>query len=265
MKRSLIILLLLTAILASFAQVDPTQYLQEIELNNTELKALRHQVEALKFKNRSGIYPDNPELEFGHLWSNPDELGIRTDFSVSQSFEFPTVYRHRSKIAHSKNEQAELEYQKKRKAILHEANLLIIDLIYTNAVQDELNRRIEHAGSIAQSVSAEFEVGETTILAFNKAKLNLLHISKEQSCNQINREAIIAELDALNSGVRLEIEASTFLASSIPLSFEDWYKDREMDNPELNWLNVETGIADKELKLSRAMSAPGLKDRKSVV
>ena len=86
----------------------------EIEKNNTTLSALRKNTEAEKVGNKTGIYLQNPEVEFHYLWGNPSVLGNRTDISIKQTFDFPTAYRYKSQISNARNDQVELEYQKQQ-------------------------------------------------------------------------------------------------------------------------------------------------------
>lgn len=97
--RKLLIGLLLAAMVSPLAAQDYTAVLQEIESNSTTLKALREQAEADKLASRTGIYLDNPEVEFNYLWGDPSVMGNRTDVSVKQSFDFPSAYAYKGKIA----------------------------------------------------------------------------------------------------------------------------------------------------------------------
>ncbi len=240
-----------------FAQNTVDSVLVEIEKNNTTLSALQKRAEANKLGNKTGIYLANPEVEFNYLWGN-DVIGNRTDFSAKQSFDFPTAYSHKKQIANIKNEQAELEYQKQRKSLLLETRVVCYNLTYYNALEAELSKRLNHAESIANSFKAKFDAGETNILEFNKAQLNLLNLSKEMESLDIERNALLGELSRLNAGVPIEFNASEFQATIISTDFEQWYQQAEQSNPLLNWLKKEIEITEKQVSLSKAMSLPKL-------
>ena len=214
--------------------------------------------EADKLGNKTGIYINNPEVEFNYVWGNPSELGNRTDFSIKQSFDFPTVYGHKKQIANIKNEQAELEYQKQRKSLLLETRVICYNLIYYNALKLELSNRLNHAESIANSYKAKFDAGETNILEYNKAQLNLLNLSKEVESLDIERKALLGELNRLNAGIPIEFPASEFQTVTVSADFEQWYLQAEQSNPLLNWLKKEIEITEKQVSLSKAMSLPKL-------
>ena len=85
-----------------FSQNSIDSVLLQIERNNTTLSALQKRIEVDKIGNKTGIYIQNPEVEFGYLWGNPSEMGNRTDFSISQSFDFPQHTSIKSKLLISK-------------------------------------------------------------------------------------------------------------------------------------------------------------------
>ena len=171
---------MITSCFSLFAQNSIDAVLSEVEKNNTTLSALRMQVDAQKIGNKTGIYLQNPEFEFNYLWGNPDDIGNRTDITVTQSFDFPSAYSYKKHISDARNEQVELEYQKQKKSILLQTRLICMDLIYNNALQEpNLARRVTNAQTIADAYQAKFEKGESNIIENNKAQLNLLNIRKE--------------------------------------------------------------------------------------
>ena len=98
MRKTLIII---AAVMAAFplrAQ-NLESVLSSVERNNTTLKVLRAEADAAKAEARTGLTPADPELELGYLWGTPKEEGNRIDLGLTQSFDFPTVYRFRKLIA----------------------------------------------------------------------------------------------------------------------------------------------------------------------
>lgn len=238
------------------AQNQVENVLVEIEKNNLTLSALRKSAEAQRLENKTGNYLQNPEVEFNYLWGNPSSVGNRTDFNVTQSFDFPTAYRYRNQISNIKNEQVELEYEKQRRELLSQARLVCYDLIYINALQVELLDRIQHAEGIADSYQAKLEVGESNVLEYNKAQLNQLNLLQELELLSYEREELLANLASLNGGKKIEFTESSFQTVEIPLDFEEWYTHAEQINPLLNWLKKEMEHSEKQVSLSRSMSLP---------
>jgi len=257
--RNIIIALIISMVFGSplLAQNTIDSVLVEIEKNNTTLSALQKRAEADKLGNKTGIYLTNPEIEFNYLWGN-DAVGNRTDFSVKQRFDFPTAYGYKNQISDIKNEQVALEYQKQLKSLLFETRVICHDLIYYNALKLELSNRLNHAQSIASSYKAKLDAGESNILEYNKAQLNLLNLSKKMESLDIERKALLGELSRLNAGVPIEFTASEFQTTIVSTDFEQWYQQAEQSNPLLNWLKKEIEITEKQVSLSKALSLPKL-------
>jgi len=238
------------------AQITVDSVLKAVEKNNTSLSALRKSVEADKIGNHTGIYLQNPEAEFDYLWGNNTEIGNKIDFSITQSFDFPTAYGYRRQIADSRNQQADLGYQQQRKDILYTARILFNDIMYANAVNEEYVRRIEHAQSLADAFQVLYEKGEVSILEHNKAQLNLLNLKKEAEAHNIERTAFLKQLSALNGGIAIELSEKSIQAHMLPADFDQWYSNAEKNNPALLWLKQEIEVNQQQEKLVRAMSFP---------
>lgn len=238
-----------------YAQSDIDSVLAQIERNNTTLVALQNRAEADKLGNKTGNYLQNPEIEFNYLWGN-DVTGNRTDFAATQVFDFPLAYSYKNQISDIKNEQVELEYQKQRKELLLNARLICYDLVYINAVKAELAKRLQHAQNIASAYKSKLDVGETNILEYNKAQLNLLNLSKEMEVLIIEQEALQAELTRLNGGIPIIFSENEFQAAILPTDFEQWYLQAEQSNPLLNWLKKEVEITQNQISLNKALSMP---------
>ena len=258
MKRIILIISISALSYHLIAQNTVDQVLAEVEKNNTTLIAIRKSVDAEKIGNKTGIFLQNPELAFNYLWGSPSVIGNRSDFSVSQTFDFPTSYGYKNQISDLKNEQTELEYQKQLMDIRLKTSLVCFDLIYANALQEELTKRVDYAKSIAKSYQLKFEKGETNILEYNKAQLNLLNVSKELESIEIERNALLAELTGLNGGNTVDFNVSSFQIPELPADFEQWYVLAEQKNPTFSWLKKEIEISQKQTGLNRAMSLPKL-------
>lgn len=239
-----------------FAQNNVDEVMMQIEKNNTTLSAFRKSADAQKVGNKTGIFLQNPEIEFNYLWGNPSSIGNRTDFSIRQSFDFPTVYKFKNQISNFKNEQAELEYQKQKNELMFQAKNTCIELIYINALKMELSKQLNHAQSIAKSYKSKFDAGDANILEFNKAQLNLLNLSAKIELQDIERAALLSELTQMNGGVAIQFTDGEYQTPLIPTDFEQWYTQHEQNNPLLSWLRQELEISKKQVSLNKALSLP---------
>jgi outer membrane protein, heavy metal efflux system len=238
------------------AQNDVDSVLSQIEKNNTTLSAIRKSVEAEKIGNKTGIYLQNPEVGFNYLWSDPSSVGNRTDINVKQSFDFPTAYGYRRQISEFRNTQAELDYQKQRKNILLDARLLCAEIIYANALIQELQGRLTYARQLADAYQVMYNNGEVGILENNKAQLNLLNIKKELEAIKIEQSTYLKQLTALNGGQPIVLNSNMLSLPLIPSDFDQWYSQSEQANPVLLWLDQEVQLSRQQERLNRAMTFP---------
>lgn len=239
-----------------FSQNTIDHVLTQIELNNTTLSAYRKGADAEKTGNRTGITLQNPEAEFNYLWSNPSAIGNRTDFSIKQSFDFPSAYSYRSQIANLKNEQAELEYQKQRREILFQARLICTELVYYNSLFTEISRRNNEAQKLATAFKVKFDTGETGILDYNKAQMNYLNMSKDLERVEIERKAFQSELNRLNGGIEITFEETNPQFQNIAPGFEEWFATASQNNPVLQWVRTEILLSEKQSKLAVSQGLP---------
>lgn len=259
MKRSIVILIGIIAFIFNLlSQNNIDDVLTGIEKNNTTLSAFRKNADAGKIGNKTGIFLQNPEIEFNYLWGNPSSMGNRTDFSIKQTFDFPTAYGIKNQLSDIKNEQAELEYRKQQKTVLFEARNVCLDLMYANARMSELKKRLVHAQHIANSYKARFDAGDANILEFNKSQLNLLNLNNQIELVNVDRNALLSELTRLNGGVAIDFTDSEFQVLTISPDFETWYAQAEQRHPILNWLKREIEISKKQISLNKALSLPKL-------
>ena len=219
MKRLTVIILIITTGLTAIAQSGYETILEQIEANNTTLAALRQQTEAEKIGNRTGLLPANPEIEFNYLWGNPSMIGNRYDINVKQTFDFPTSYSHRTKIANLQNENAELSYKAERINILLFAKQVCIELIYYNALVHEYAVRLQNAERIAKAYKIKLDKGETNILEHNKAQLNLTTVQAEIAQIDTERTLLLSELKRLNGGKEIVFSENVYPAKMLPDNF----------------------------------------------
>lgn len=258
MKHLLIVISIGLFSHALYAQNTIERILADVEQNNTTLGAARKQVDARKIGNKTDIYLQNPEATFNYLWGSPSVIGNRKDFSISQTFDFPSAYRYKNQLSDLRNEQAELEYEKQLRAVLLETRLTCYDLIYVNALIDQRTKRLANAQSIEKSFSQRFESGDASILEHNKAQLSFLNVSQELKSLETRRTGLLMELTRLNGGQAVDFSENSYQVFEIPEGFDQWYAVAEQRNPTFAWLKKEIEASQKQSALNKALSLPKL-------
>lgn len=256
MKRIIYSLLLAITITSLSAQDRLTKVIEEIEGNSKTLNAIRQQIEAQKLENRTDIFLHDPEVEFNYLWGNPSELGKQKELSVTQSFDFPTAYGHRKKIAKMQNQNLELQYKSERIDLLLKAKQLCINLAYNNALSKEYETRLSNAQQIASAYQLKFETGDASIIEKNKAMVNLTTVESEKNLIDIERKTILSELTALNGGIEIEFDDTFIATPPLPQNFNNWYSSAEAKSPMLQYLSQQIDINKQQVKLNTALALP---------
>lgn len=259
MKRKIYSLLLAIVIIAPiYTQDKLSSVLNEIEANSTNLNAIRQQIETMKIENRTDIFLNDPEVEFTYLWGKPSNIGTQKEFSVTQSFDFPTAYGHRSKISKMKNQNLELQYKSERINLLLNAKKVCINLAYNNALSKEYESRLYNAQQIARSYQTRFDAGDTSILEKNKALINLTTVENEKKMIDIELNILLSELKALNGGIEIGFDDTEIFYTPIPSDFNSWYSNTEAKSPALQYLSQQIDIDKQQVKLNNAQWLPKL-------
>lgn len=230
--------------------------LQNIEENNTTLKAYREQIKASKIGNKTGINMANPEVEFAYLWGSPNAASHRTNLDVSQSFDFPTAYRYKSQLAEGKNKQLDLVYDRQCRDILHQARLLCVELTYQSKMNEQLYERLKYAKELAEAYQKSFNQGNIDILERNKTKLNYLNEEKTLQINTVEINTLVMELQRLNGGLSLAANLKDFPIYALPRDYQEWFERVKENNPSLRMGEQEIALSRKQEQLTRALNLP---------
>ena len=229
---------------------------REVETNNLTLKAGRQLVEADQMENRVGLAPDNPEVEFAYLWGSGAAQGDRIDVSVTQSFDFPTSYVYRGRIANLRNEQVDLAYQQERQELMLEVGELYYNILYQNVRIEDMEHCLKFLSDVSEAYRRKLEAGSINIFEYNKVRLAELNLAQEKSHAEAEREGMLLEMKRLNGGVALDITDSEFPEMSAPADFDVWYNQATQRLPSLLLINKQLEENQQQIKLEKSQWAP---------
>ncbi|MEG2760003.1 MAG: TolC family protein [Mucinivorans sp.] len=263
MKRITIFTILITLCGTLMAQNTEAirLVLNTIEANNTTLKAAGDRQQAQDLRASSGIFLANPEFEFGYLWGSASTPGNRIDASIKQSFDFPTVYVQKKKIALAERSMSANEYRAARRDILLAAERCCVELTYLGAMENELQARFRDAKQMATAYQKSFEQGSANALENNKAQMNLLSVQSQLQDITSQRASQLTMLQQLNGGIAIHFDERRFdrgnhLADGD--GFEGWFAAAAIQSPALEYLAAQITVAERQVKLSRAEGLPRL-------
>lgn len=230
--------------------------IHNIENNNTTLKALRKAADARIASNNAEVGLKDPEIEVGHLWGKPQQIGSMQTINAVQWFDIPTITGMKKDLASKQNLVVDLNYQSQRINILLEAKKHCIEIIYTNALLKELEDRLQFAQELANGYKKRFDQGDINILEYNKSQMNYSNAKIEKEKVEMERDRLLSELIRYNGGNEVNIETAQFSMQSLPLTLEEYYQNMEEKNPNLKMAKKEIEVGQSKVKNSKAMNLP---------
>lgn len=239
------------------AQTSLERVLESVERNNLTLEAQRHGTEAKVLEAKMGNSLEGLSVSYDHLWGKPvDELGKTGEFNVSQSFDFPTVYANRSRVAGNLARQYGNEFAALRQQILLEAKQTYFELLYASRVQEMLEYRVRSCKKLADLYAERFESGDASLLEKSKMNHEYLIAGEEAASNRMTMVELRRKLASLNGGVDMDLNLAIAepIEELAPIGTvrEDY---REL-YPVLQAYRLQSEGAKYDLKLSRSMALP---------
>lgn len=245
--------------LVSNAQIDDiNQVLKSIEQNNLELKVLNEQIESKKVELSTSNNLNNPELIGYYMPFGEHSTGNYSEIQISQTFEFPTVYKSRNILIEEQGVQLKMSYELKKQEILLGAKLEIIGLIALKKRLIEEQEEVKQAEIVFEHTQILFDREQIGVLDLNKAKLNWVQIQflTEQTENNIREKQ--NKIRNLNGGTEITIAQTNYFENLEIQSLDSLWKDKVENSPLLKLLVQKEKVAEKQLLLAKQNRYPDL-------
>jgi outer membrane protein TolC len=246
-------------VVSGFAQTDTTgELLNGIAQNNAELKAYRAFIESRQLENKSGNNLPDPQLSAFYLPFGENTGAEYTEYQISQSFEFPTVYAARGKWNDLQVQQLENEYAKLRQEVLLQANKLIVD-ITTLQQRKELERtRRQQGKQVYEQIQELYEKEQVGILDLNKAKIAWIQeqFVVEQIETEIQNSLLL--LQKLNGGQLVDLDKIRLREETEVESLEMLWQAKMEQDPALQQLSINESVSKQKIKLEQNKVMPDL-------
>ena len=256
MKQFIVITLLASAALSVNGQNSIDAVLRSIEANNKELQANNQLTVSKKLEAKLDNNLPDPSVSYVHQYGNREGMGIQGELVASQSFDFPSVYVQKNKLAKSKAASFDRQGAEFRQQILLQAKEICLDLVLLNQQRALLDQRRQNAEQLAELYAMRLETGDANILETNKIDLELLNAKTEARMNESARIAKLQELATLNGGIAIDFTDTTYLSDGDILSFEELCAEAVTSNPQLLTLKSEQVAARRQLSVNKSKSLP---------
>ena len=256
MKQFIVITLLASAALSVNGQNSIDAVLRSIEANNKELQANNQLTVSKKLEAKLDNNLPDPSVSYVHQYGNREGMGIQGELVASQSFDFPSVYVQKNKLAKSKAASFDRQGAEFRQQILLQAKEICLDLVLLNQHRALLDQRRQNAEQLAELYAMRLETGDANILETNKIDLELLNAKTEARMNESARIAKLQELATLNGGIAIDFTDTTYMSDGDILSFEELCAEAVTSNPQLLTLKSEQVAARRQLSVNKSKSLP---------
>ncbi len=252
MKKIILALSLFGAIHAG-AQNQIVDVLAAIESNSSELKASAQVALGQKAAASAQNTLADPNLGFSHLWGTESAQDRKYEISVSQSFDFPSLYLNRNRLKGMKHTLYDTQLASQRQQILLQAKELCLQVVYLNRHIELAKKRQAAADQLATLYRSRLESGDANIIDVNKIEIEQLNVATAYTRLVNERNACLARLQVMNGGEPITgIEGLTeYPVEELPASFEDWKAQALQSAPELQLFQQSNQIAEQEISLSK--------------
>ena len=257
MKQFIIIATLASAVFSVNGQNSIDAVLRSVEANNKELQANSQLTVSKKLEARLDNNLPDPSVSYVHQYGNREGMGIQGELVASQSFDFPSVYVQKNKLAKSKAASYDNQGAEFRQQILLQAKVLCLDLVLLNQQKALLDQRRHNAQQLSELYAMRLQSGDANILETNKIDLELLNAKTEARMNEAARIAKLQELATLNGGIAIDFTDTAYRQTDEVLSFEELRSEAITSNPQLLTLKSEQVAAQRQLSVNKAKGLPG--------
>lgn len=233
------------------------EILDAVDKQSPLLSASRQQRDADLKGNHTGIVPENPEFTFGYyrgVKNNPNPE--RFDFEAGQSFDFPSVYVHKTRMAKMNDSAVWHRFDADRADVMMQVQSLCMEVIYFNCLQQVLDSCIEDNRQLVKIYREMLEKGETNILEMNRMEFALIDLEKEMANLQSERNQRLMDIKRFTGGLEVDLAQRTFPDFEIPSDFETWFDHVSESNPTLRQMRSEQAARQQNIKVNISESFP---------
>jgi len=243
----------------SFSQTkNIEELLNQIEQNNTELKGYESFIESQQLENKSTNNLPDPQLSGYYLPFGDNATGDYSEYEISQSFEFPTVYSSRSKWNDLKSMELQTSYAQKRQEVLLKAKTLLIELAFLQKQKGVETERRTQSKQVFDQIQELYNKEQVGILDLNKAKI--AWIQEQFVVEQIESDIqiLLSKLKTLNGGNVID---DFILGIDFPIEIaavETLWPERLANDPSLQGLKATETASLQKVKLEKNKMLPNV-------
>ncbi len=257
MKRVLISIMLCVIGMCCIHAQSFDSLARQIIDNNPEIKSSQASIESDLLQLRSENNLPDPEVGFEHLWA-PNGIKNKWNASISQSFDWPGVYKARSKAY--KSASSALEFLERSRYVdkALEVKLLFVDIINVQKNVALCDSSIALFNELKRHYQVGYEQGEFTRLDINKINVEQLRLSRQRASLENQLRVLEGSISAMNGGLDCDaILASLTNYPTEPLySIDDYDRVLQSQDPQINYVSLMVESERYAVKAAKLSSLP---------
>lgn len=188
--------------------------MQAIARNNTTLKAMHAQLQATLLANSADNALPDPEAEVAYLFGSPKGVEPRINVAVTQSLDWGVLTGRRRKLSKAANTAAMAEYRVAFQKVMSEADAALVQMVYYNRLQAELEARCHEARNIMLMYEKKYTDGDVNLIELNKVRLNTAVSEAELQRAKADRSTVAQTLQRLNGGAPITMPDTVYPATT---------------------------------------------------
>lgn len=239
---------------ASAQTVD--EVLKEIESNNMTISAAAANLKAMQMENKLGNRLPDPSVSYKKAFEKSPATGRTEEITVSQGFDFPTVYIQRNRTNAARNEMLTAGYDETRQQTLLQAKQLCLDLVLLQKEGEMLEKKMKNATLIKELYDTKMKEGSATAIELNKAELEYLNAESELIINATRRDQTIRALTALNGGKELPFLPAEYSEAGMLPPIDELTSEVMAQDASSRKAQGMAAVAKKELTLEKHSMLP---------
>lgn len=254
------ILFLLSICMLSFglhAQVSLTEVIRQAEENSQSLQAMINSNQAENMAARKEIWPEKPSIEVGYAPNRNETSEIKKTLSVSQGFNFPTVWFQKAKYRKYLQEKAKYSEESFRQEIRLQARISYADLVFFHKRMTKENVRLENAKEMLAYFQLRFDKGDANILDLNKARIDYQEHMADYRLLQAERTNVLEQLRWLTQNPELEVNAEEYELLELK-EIEPMFESYTANDASLKALNANYQMEAQEARLLKNEFLPDI-------
>lgn len=255
MRHILQILSIFFLMQPAVSQVSFSALLDTVALNNKSLSAARQLAESQKLSAKTGIYLDNPTVTYDRL---SNTTGNYSEMVISQSFDFPSSYVHKSKIAGLYSLQADEQLRMVKLDVLTSFAQVYSEMVYINRRISLLSKRLEMSQKLLVGVEKRLTLGDANVFETNRVKSELAKAQNEFQLAESRRKTLQLSLIEFNGGKIIAVSDTLY-----PVLMEFQVNDSTVatlitNSPIVKQWEARTQVAERNVDLQKSLSLPKL-------